>query len=289
MSTSGLNNVTWSSTINPTNDTSVNSTQQFSEPFICASYKMSLCAPGEDCQGYEAVPGVGGWAYYPLTLSQCYQMQWMSQQPDSLLEAVTCCSTNDCNAPDPLLDNATSIIGARLAMNDKLDACQQGMYVEAQDSGLVANQVCVASDPNIFVQRFYPSSWMELFPGSYSFTYTFRSMSSTTMYLAVGNSGKALVTYKSIGPAGSAPPEPTAADNTTAALPAEIVIFNPLANPRMQFTVKLPNVSASAYGPSLTTDLAAIVAAQARLTSPEWAEVLLLATAPVTANVAVSR
>jgi hypothetical protein len=148
VSTSGMINGTWSTTYNTSSNISANSTQNqtqlFIEPFLCASYKMSLCPPGEDCQGYESVPGVGGWAYYPLTLSQCYQMQWMSHQPDSLVEAVTCCSTDDCNTPDPTLDNATSIIGTRRAIDSGLHACLQGVLVEQQDSGSGVGQVCVA-------------------------------------------------------------------------------------------------------------------------------------------------
>jgi hypothetical protein len=146
----------------------------------------------------------------------------------------------------------------------------------------------LTADPEVIVQKFYPSSWTELIPGSYLFTYTLRSMSPTTMYFAIGSSGKALVSFNNIGPAGSAPMDVFLTDNTTSALPDEIVIFNPLLNPRMQFSIRLPNVSAAVYGPSLADDLAAVVAAQGRLASPEWAEVVLLDTSPVTANITVS-
>jgi hypothetical protein len=141
------------------------------------------------------------------------------------------------------------------------------------------------------VQTFFPSSWLEVSPGSYIFSVTLNSQAPTTMYLAVGKANKGLLVLNNIGPAGSAPILPSLSDNITVAndsLPAEIVIFNPLLNPRVHFVVRLPDVSATTYGASLTADLAAVVAAQGSLTSPEWAQVLLIATLPVTANITVS-
>jgi hypothetical protein len=69
---------------------------------------------------------------------------------------------------------------------------------------------------------------------------------------------------------------------------AQVVLFNPLRNPCVQYTVKLSNVSATAQGFSIAADLAAVAAAQGRLTSPEWAEVVMPSTLPVTANITVS-
>jgi hypothetical protein len=66
------------------------------------------------------------------------------------------------------------------------------------------------------------------------------------------------------------------------------LLWNPLMNPVVHFVVKLPNVSAAAYGPTVLTDLIAAVAAKGRLESPEWAEALLLGTSPLKANISVS-
>jgi hypothetical protein len=68
---------------------------------------------------------------------------------------------------------------------------------------------------------------------------------------------------------------------------AEVVLFNPLRNASVQFIVMLPNASATAHTSSLAADLAALVAAKGRLTSPEWTEVVMLSTSPVTANITV--
>jgi hypothetical protein len=76
--------------------------------------------------------------------------------------------------------------------------------------------------------------------------------------------------------------------NSTTPTSTEAVPWDPLKNPRVQFIFRLPNVTAAAYGASLTADLAAVVADKGRLTSHDWARVLLLVTSPVTANITVS-
>jgi hypothetical protein len=56
----------------------------------------------------------------------------MSQQDASAFQAVTCCSTDGCNAPDPALDKDTQVIGtARFVAIQQ--QCQQGVLVEAKD------------------------------------------------------------------------------------------------------------------------------------------------------------
>jgi hypothetical protein len=76
--------------------------------------------------------------------------------------------------------------------------------------------------------------------------------------------------------------------NVTVPATAQTMLWNPLVNPYIQFVVKLPNVSAAVYGPSVLTDLLAVVAAKGRLTGPEWAGALLLGASPLVANIAVS-
>jgi hypothetical protein len=145
-------NATYNSTSNSSMNSTWSSREVYSEPFVCAAYHLGICSPGEDCQGYDAVPGVGSWAYYPLTLSQCYQMQWMSQQPDSLMQGVKCCTMNNCNAPDPALDSTTSIIGAASGSNAS-EPCQ-GVLVEARDPGTgIATNVCVSKGVHLRVSN----------------------------------------------------------------------------------------------------------------------------------------
>jgi hypothetical protein len=126
-------NGTWNGTWNSTGNSAWNGSDVISEPFACASYKLELCAPGSsECEGYENIPGVGSWAYYPLTLSQCYQMHWMSQQPDSSFQGVTCCSTDNCNAPDPTLDKTTQIIGPTSEILGS-QQCAAGVHISSSN------------------------------------------------------------------------------------------------------------------------------------------------------------
>jgi hypothetical protein len=71
-------------------------------------------------------------------------MKWMSQQHDFPFQAVTCCSTDDCNAPDPALDKDTQIIGtARFVAIQQ--QCPHGVLVKANDPSCQAIQFKVSA------------------------------------------------------------------------------------------------------------------------------------------------
>lgn len=118
-------NATWNGTWNSSSATGA--WQQFTEPYVCVSYKLDLCT-GADCTDYENVPGVGTWAYYPLKLSECYQMQWLSHHGTSHFSGVVCCTTDDCNIPNLALDSRTQILGPIHAVVDQ-QQCRSGAYV----------------------------------------------------------------------------------------------------------------------------------------------------------------
>jgi hypothetical protein len=133
MNYTGSWNGSWNGTWNACGNGTWSGSDVVTEPFVCASYKLDLCAAGSsECEGYESIPGVGSWAYYPLTLSQCYQMHWMSQQPGSQFKGVTCCSIDNCNAPDPTLDKITQIAGPTSQILNS-QQCRSGVHVSTSN------------------------------------------------------------------------------------------------------------------------------------------------------------
>jgi hypothetical protein len=144
----------WNGTWNATGNSTWNGSAVITEPFVCASYKLELCAPGSsECEGYEDTPGVSSWAYYPLTLSQCFQMHWMSQQVGSHFKGVACCSTDNCNAPDPTLDGKTQIVGPASDIISS-QQCKLGVHIRS------SNVLCAAVNWSLSVWEATP------FPGT---------------------------------------------------------------------------------------------------------------------------
>lgn len=145
---------TWN---NATGNGTLNSSLTYTEPIVCASYKLDLCkqgfwswALGSGCSDYQNVPGVGTWAYYPLTLSQCYQMQWMSQQIGAQFKEVRCCSTDECNAPDPAEDSRTLIVGPTATVAN-IQQCKLGAHVSTPDVlGATVNWTVSVEEANPF-------------------------------------------------------------------------------------------------------------------------------------------
>ncbi|KAF6254084.1 hypothetical protein COO60DRAFT_354766 [Scenedesmus sp. NREL 46B-D3] len=80
-------------------------------PWVCSSYKEDVCATGaRNCTPQESGAGIWRYVYHHAPMAACTAMQWMQAQgEDGSPQQVTCCLTDNCNAP-PAEDTTTELL-----------------------------------------------------------------------------------------------------------------------------------------------------------------------------------